>query len=145
LARATQLKHQTPRSEDYLEAIYHLVKDKGYASTLDIAESLQVGASSVSSMIKSLASGGYLSYEPYRGMRLTEKGERVARSVVSSHEILVEFLTMLGVDKTTAYNDAEGIEHHLHPESARALEGLTSALRRNHGLLKIVREHTKTE
>jgi Mn-dependent DtxR family transcriptional regulator len=145
LARTTRLKRQTPRSEDYLEAIYHLVQDKGYASTLDIADKLQVSAPSVSSMLKNLATGGDLVYEPYRGMKLTEKGERVAKSVISRHEILMEFLTMIGVDKATAYTDAEGIEHHLHPETTNALEKLTATLRKNPALLKSVREHLGKE
>ena len=79
-------------------------------------------------MLKNLAIGGDMVYEPYRGMKLTEKGERVAKSVISRHEILMEFLTMIGVDKATAYSDAEGIEHHLHPETTHALEKLTDHL-----------------
>jgi Mn-dependent DtxR family transcriptional regulator len=145
LARATQFKRETPRSEDYLEAIYHLVQDKGYASTVDIAEKLRVSAPSVSSMVKSLATGGYLAYEAYRGMRLTEKGETVAKSVVSKHEILMEFLVMIGVDRATAYSDAEGIEHHLHPKTTQALEKLTTSLRKNRALLSSVRESMDRE
>ncbi len=145
MARTTQLGGETPRAEDYLEAIYHLVQDKGFAGTVDIAERLQVGAPSVSNMVKNLATAGYLAYEPYRGMKLTEKGERVAKSVVSRHEILMEFLTMIGVDKATAYSDAEGIEHHLHPETTLALERLTTFFRRNRRLLKTVRENMESE
>ena len=145
MARATQHKRETPRSEDYLEAIYHLVQDKGYASTLDIADKLQVSAPSVSSMVKNLATGEYLTHEPYRGMRLTEKGEEIAKSVISRHEILMEFLTMMGVDNATAYTDAEGIEHHLHPETTHALEKLTTTLRKNPALLKNIREYMNKE
>jgi Mn-dependent DtxR family transcriptional regulator len=136
LPRTTRLKRETPRTEDYLEAIYHLVRGKGYANTFDIADRLGVGTPSVSSMLKSLSTGGYLEYEPYRGIKLTEKGERVAKSVTSRHEILVEFLTTIGVDEAIAYGDAEGIEHHLHPETTRALERLTMALRKHPLLLK---------
>ncbi len=143
MARTVQLKGETQRSEDYLEAIYRLVQENGYATTLDIAEKLQVGAPSVSSMVKHLANGGYLSYEPYRGMKLTEKGEKVAKSVVSRHEILMEFLTMIGVDSATAYIDAEGIEHHLHPQTTRALERLTAALSKDQHLLKHLRVYMK--
>ena len=71
-----QFGRDLSRLEDYLETIYHLVQDKGYASTVEIAERLQVSPSSVSSMLKNLANGGYLDYEPYRGMKLTERGRR---------------------------------------------------------------------
>jgi Mn-dependent DtxR family transcriptional regulator len=60
------------RLEDYLEAIYHLIQDKGYASTVEIAENLRVTPPTVSSMLQRLAAKGYLVHERYRGI-LTEK------------------------------------------------------------------------
>src|SRR6267143_732689 len=111
LARVTQTEQQEERSrlEDYLEVIYHLVHDKGYASTVDIAENLGVKPPSVSSMLQRLAAKDYLVHEPYRGMRLTEKGEKIAKSVIARHSIISELLLMLGVEKTVAYQDTEGI------------------------------------
>ena len=93
-----------------MEAVYHLIHDKGYATTADISDRLQVKPPTVSSMIGKLASKGYLVHEPYRGMKLTSVGEKVARSVIRRHEIISEFLSMMGVDRDVAYEDTEGIE-----------------------------------
>lgn len=143
LARVTQMEQQeeTSRLEDYLEVIYHLVHDKGYASTVDIAENLGVKPPSVSSMLQRLAARDYLVHEPYRGMRLTQKGEKIAKSVIARHSIISELLLMLGVEKTVAYQDTEGIEHHLQPVTISRIEGLIDFLRKNPKVLREIRDH----
>jgi len=143
VARATRIEQQEgmTRLEDYLEVIYHLIHDKGYASTVDIAESLQVKPPTVSSMLQRLAAKDYLVHEPYRGMRLTEKGEKIARSVIARHNTVSEFLSMLGVNETVAYQDTEGIEHHLQPETIRRIEGLVDFLRKDPKLQSAIRAY----
>jgi Mn-dependent DtxR family transcriptional regulator len=141
LTRAIQTKLETPRLEDYLEVIYHLIHDKGDASTVDIAVKLRVKPPTVTSMVQKLARGGYLLHEPYRGMRLTEKGEKVARSVISRHSIIEEFLAMLGVAEGAARQDAEGIEHYIQPVTIRKIERLVDFLRKNPSSLDAIREY----
>jgi Mn-dependent DtxR family transcriptional regulator len=141
LTRAIQVKGETPRLEDYLEVIYHLVHERGYAGTVDLSESLQVKPPTVTSMVQKLAKGGYLIYEPYRGMRLTEKGEKVARSVISRHSIIEEFLAMLGVEEGAARQDTEGIEHYIQPVTTRKMERLVDFLRKNPSTLDAIREY----
>jgi Mn-dependent DtxR family transcriptional regulator len=131
------------RLEDYLEAIFHLVQDKGYASTIDIAESLQVKPPTVSSMLQRLDAKGYLVHEPYRGMKLTGEGEKIAKSVIARHETISELLTMLGVDKRVAYQDTEGIEHHVQPVTIYTIERLVDYLRKNPKQLRAIRDHIK--
>ena len=63
LARRLQTQ-ETSRSEDYLEAVYHLIQEKGYATTVDISDRLQVKPPTVSHMIGKRASKGYLAHEP---------------------------------------------------------------------------------
>ncbi len=140
LSRTSELRRETPRLEDYLEAIYHLIHDKGFASTVDISERLQVKPPSVSNMLQKLNTRGYLIHEPYRGMRLTEKGESVARSVIRRHGTIEELLTILGVDKEIAYTDAEGAEHDLHPATIERLSRLLNYLKRNPKLLAAIRK-----
>jgi Mn-dependent DtxR family transcriptional regulator len=65
--------------EDYLEVVYELVHQKGYATTIDISDNLNVSSPSVTSMMK-LNEKGFLRYEKYRGMSLTEKGIEVAKA-----------------------------------------------------------------
>jgi Mn-dependent DtxR family transcriptional regulator len=131
-----QSKRDKTRLEDYLEAIYHLSEEKGYVSTVDLSASLSVKPSTVSGMVGKLAREGYLVHERYRGMRLTDLGARVARSVVRRHRTIEELLSMLGVSKKVAYEDAEGIEHHVQPVTIEKLEGLVVFLRKNPGCLE---------
>jgi DtxR family manganese transport transcriptional regulator len=143
LARLTQIELQEgmSRLEDYLEAIYHLIQDKGYATTVDIAENLHVKPPTVSSMLKRLAAREYLVHEPYRGIRLTDKGTKIAKSVVARHRIVSELLSMLGVEADVAYQDTEGIEHHIQPVTISKIEGLVDFLRKNPDVLRAIRDH----
>ncbi len=141
MARAIPVKSETPRLEDYLEAISLLFEEKGYASTVDISDRLKVRPPTVTSMVQKLAKKGYLNHEPYRGMRLTETGERLAKSVISRHHVIAEFLAMIGVDEKVAYQDTEGIEHHIQPVTFRKIERLVEFLRMNPRYLKAVRDY----
>ncbi len=141
MSRTTQTQQDTPRLEDYLEVIYHLIHEKGYATTVEVADSLQVKPPTVSNMLQRLATRGYLVHELYRGMRLTERGEKLAKSVIARHEIISEFLTMLGVEEKVAYQDTEGIEHHIQPVTIYTIERLVDFLRKNPRQLRAIREH----
>ncbi len=103
----------TPSMEDYIERIYLLIEDKGYARVSDIAEALAVHPSSVTKMVQKLDKDKYLIYEKYRGLVLTSKGEKLGKRLVYRHELLEDFLKVIGVSKENIYNDVEGIEHHL--------------------------------
>jgi Mn-dependent DtxR family transcriptional regulator len=108
--------------EDYLEVIYELIQYKGYATTIDISEYLNVSSPSVTKMVQKLNESGHLNYEKYRGIRLTDKGTLVAKNIRERHGLLAEFLKIIGVDEDTANKDAEGIEHHLQPKTLGKLE-----------------------
>ena len=116
------------RMEDYLEVIYELIKKKGYATQTDISESLNVRLPSVTKMLQRLDESKYLKYEKYRGINLTEEGIEVAENIHEKHGLLSEFFKMIGVDEDVANIDAEGIEHHLHPQTLKKLREFT----RNH-------------
>jgi len=141
VAKAVPPNSATPRLEDYLEAIYSLFEEKGYASTVDISDRLQVKPPTVTSMVQKLAKKGYLTHEPYRGMKLTESGEKLARSVISRHQVISEFLSMIGVGRRVAYQDTEGIEHHIQPITFRKIERLVEFLRKNPDQLSEIREY----
>ncbi|MFQ5940743.1 MAG: transcriptional regulator MntR [Nitrososphaerales archaeon] len=130
---------RTPRMEDYLEVIYELVERKGYATTGDISDYLNVSSPSVTKMMQRLHETGYLVYERYKGISLTAKGTEVSQGMRQRHGILAEFLIMLGVDEDTAHRDAEGIEHYLEPKTLEKLESFVKAVRNNPELLKKAR------
>jgi Mn-dependent DtxR family transcriptional regulator len=128
-ANRTTREDRTDRMEDYLEVIYELVLQKGYATTVDISDYLNVSSPSVTRMMKKLHETEFLRYEKYRGMSLTEKGIEVAKAIRKRHGILSEFFKMIGVQDDVANEDAEGIEHHLHSETLRKLEDFVKTLK----------------
>lgn len=103
----------TPSMEDYIEQIYILIEAKGYARVSDIAEALSVHPSSVTKMVQKLDKDEYLVYEKYRGLTLTTNGKKIGKRLVFRHELLEQFLKIIGVKDENIYRDVEGIEHHL--------------------------------
>lgn len=121
----------TPSMEDYLENIYKLINQKGYARVSDIAEALEVHPSSVTKMVQKLDRGKYLVYEKYRGLVLTPKGRKMGKRLVDRHQLLEEFLRIIGVSEELIYDDVEGIEHHLSWDSITCIEYLVQYFRQN--------------
>jgi Mn-dependent DtxR family transcriptional regulator len=121
--------------EDYLERIYQLIDEKGYARVSDIAEGLEVHPSSVTKMIQKLDKDNYLIYEKYRGLVLTPKGKKIGKRLVDRHQMLEEFLTSIGVMEENIYKDVEGIEHHLSWDSITCIAALNEYFRRNPGVI----------
>ena len=113
-------------AEDYLERIHALIEEKGYARVVDIASSLEVKQASVTSMVQKLGELGYLNYEKYRGLILTEKGLAVACKIQKRHETLSRFFSLFGLDSETQQRDIEGMEHHLSPATVEVLADLAS-------------------
>jgi len=99
--------------EDYIEQIYLLIEEKGYARVSDIAGNLSVHPSSVTKMVQKLDQEEYLVYEKYRGLILTPNGKKVGKRLVYRHELLEKMLRLIGVKEENIYHDVEGIEHHL--------------------------------
>ena len=133
-------KQISSRVEDYLEVISELVDMKGYAATLDISRYMNVSAPSVTKMLKKLDGDGYLEYEKYYGINLTEKGQRIADIIKQKHGILLEFFEILGIGKEIANQDAEGIEHHLNPKTIRQIRKFVTFFKANPKVLNSFNE-----
>lgn len=125
----------TPSMEDYLERIYKLMEEKGYARVSDIAEGLSVHPSSVTKMIQKLDKDNYLIYEKYRGLILTPKGKKMGKRLMERHQLLETFLTTIGVQSENIYADVEGIEHHLSWDSITCIETLVQYFQRDESRL----------
>ena len=123
-------------AEDYLERIHELIEEKGYARVVDIASSLEVKQASVTSMVQKLGELGYLNYEKYRGLVLTDKGRAVARGIQKRHETLSRFFSLFGLSPETQQQDIEGIEHHLSPATVNVLADLAHFFESNPEVLK---------
>jgi Mn-dependent DtxR family transcriptional regulator len=127
----------TVAAEDYLERIEQLIARKGYARVVDIAAELGISQASVTAMVQRLDAEGFVKYEKYRGMVLTSSGLEVARRIAHRHQLLTDFLRIIGVaDEKVIYDDVEGMEHHISPETFRAIEALTRYLERNPAVIE---------
>ena len=93
-------------------------------------------------MVQRMDGEGLLKYEKYRGLVLTTAGESLARNITRRHQLLSDFLKLLGLDDKVIYHDVEGMEHHISPPTLRAIEALTQQLQRQPALLAKVRKHT---
>ena len=101
----------TKSLEDYIEAIYVLIRKGGAARVRDVAAELHVKMPSVVKAMAELKKLELVTQEPYGDIELTAKGRRVANSVLTRHNILKAFLVKLGVTEQVADNDACLMEH----------------------------------
>ncbi len=130
----------TPSMEDYLEKIYTLIEEKGYARVSDIAEVLSVHPSSVTKMVQKLDQNKYLVYEKYRGLVLTAKGKKAGKRLVDRHALLEDFLQIIGVPEEQIYHDVEGIEHHLSWDAITCIEYLVQYFNEDPSRLQDLRQ-----
>lgn len=126
--------------EDYLERISELIKTKGYARVVDIAAELKISQASVTTMVQRLDDQGLVKYEKYRGMVLTSAGAEVAARIAHRHELLTNFLTLLGLEKEVVDHDVEGMEHHVSPETFESLEKLNRYLEAHPEVLAAIKK-----
>lgn len=104
----------TSTVEDYLKAIL-LEEQREPASLVTtgrIAQAIQVAPGTATSMVKTLADSGLLSYEPYSGVRLTNAGRQLATHVLRRHRLVELFLVkVLSMDWSEVHDEAERLEH----------------------------------
>lgn len=109
--------------EDYLKNIYKLQDESCPVATKSIAERMGISSASVTSMIKRLDQLELLSYERYRGVVLTERGEKVALEIIRHHRLLELYLTQkMGMEWHKVDAEAEELEHVLSEDLEAALD-----------------------
>ncbi|HZT22467.1 MAG TPA: manganese-binding transcriptional regulator MntR [Verrucomicrobiae bacterium] len=109
-------------AQDYVEAIADLATSAGEARVTDLARRLGVTHVTVNRTLARLRRAGYVNTRPYRAISLTAAGRKLAEESKRRHEAVVAFLRSLGVPPKIAELDAEGIEHHVSPETLAAFE-----------------------
>ncbi len=120
----------TASQEDYLEAIFQLVQEQKVARSKDIADRLGVSKSSVTVALRQLAATGFIHYDPYRYVTLTEAGERHGHAIVQRHHVLADFLErFLGMGADEADANACRIEHAIDDEVFSRLRAFMEFLR----------------
>jgi DtxR family manganese transport transcriptional regulator len=118
--RRSRRDRSTEVAQDYVEAIADLLAAVGEARVTDLARKLGVTHVTVNRTLSRLGQAGYVNTRPYRAIFLTDTGRRLAAESKQRHEIVVAFLQSLGIPRRVAQLDAEGIEHHVSPETMAA-------------------------
>jgi DtxR family Mn-dependent transcriptional regulator len=137
--------------QDYLREIYKLQADEGRVATTAIAARMGVTPPSASAMVKKLSALGLAEHVPYRGVRLTPTGERIALEVIRHHRLLELYLVQtLALDLDAVHTEADRLEHALSEElEARIDEALGHPSHDPHGdpipnaRLQLERSNTK--
>jgi DtxR family manganese transport transcriptional regulator len=107
-------------AQDYVEMIAELIEKKGEARLTDLARGIGVTHVTANQKIKRLQRQGLVTTQPYRSIFLTTAGRNLAHESRHRHDIVVRLLKALGVPPAAAESDAEGIEHHVSPETLAA-------------------------
>jgi len=109
--------------EDYLEAIFQIIAEKGAARPKDISTRLGVKNSSITEALITLSKKKLINYAPYELISLTSKGQSVARKVVKRHNILHRFFTkILLIGEKESEEIACKVEHVIGPNILKKLE-----------------------
>ena len=107
-----KMKSLTSSLEDYLEAIYQLLRENKAARAKEISKRLGVNRSSVTGALHALAERKLINYAPYDIATLTPEGEKVAANISHRHLVLRDFFVeVLGVRAAEAEDSACKIEH----------------------------------
>ncbi len=114
--------HLSRKAEDYLEAIYVVSREKGYAKTKDVAAELNVSPSSVVEMFRKLDKLGLVTYRKYEGVVANPEGLRIGKTIKYRHDTLKSFFMLIGVPEDIADEDACMMEHELSPRSIEQIQ-----------------------
>jgi len=109
-------------AQDYVETIADLWETEGEARVTDLARRLGVTHVTVNRTLARLKEAGFVHTKPYCAISLTESGRQLAAECKRRHVTVVAFLRSLGVSEKVAELDAEGIEHHVSPETLAAFQ-----------------------
>ena len=121
--------HLQESGEMYLETIYVLTKKGGVIRSIDVGEYMGYSKPSVSRAVGLLKNGGYITVGTDGAISLTDAGREVAERMYERHTVISDFLTLIGVEKEIATEDACKIEHDISGASFDAIKEHLKALK----------------
>jgi DtxR family Mn-dependent transcriptional regulator len=125
----------TSAMEDYLEMVCRNIGGDGYVRIRELAEKLNVRASSATKMIQKLGELGFIKYKRYGIIEVTEAGKQLGEYLLKRHRVIEQFLSMLGI-KENLLVETELTEHHISPNTLKRLEMLNRFFSSNPELLR---------
>lgn len=127
--RRTRRDHAVETAEDYVEAIAQVLAEKGVCRVVDLARRFDVSHVTVTKIVARLKENGLVVSERYKPLELTTAGKRLAEKSRQRHEVVYQFLRAHGISKSVAAADSEGIEHHVSPETLKAMQSYLDGAR----------------
>ena len=123
----TRNDHASETAEDYVEAIDDMIATHGECRITHLAEQFGVSHVTTLKIVRRLDGNGLAVAEPRRPIQLTPKGRRLARRCRERHDIVYRFLLAIGVNERVAAIDAEGLEHHVSPQTLKRLRKIAES------------------
>jgi DtxR family Mn-dependent transcriptional regulator len=116
----------SPTMQRYAAEIYRLQQDHDEVKLSDLAEHVDASAQAVSRMARRLKKGGFLIHEPYRGVRLTQTGEKIAMPALRRHRLVEVFLVrVMGYDWAEAHDLSDVFEMGLNQKLEDRIDEMT--------------------
>lgn len=122
----TRHAHLTESAEDYVEAIADVLESQDVCRVVDLARIFCVSHVTVNRKLQRLQRDGLIQTAPYMPVTLTETGAQLAKTAKQRHQVVYQFLIDLGVSAQAAEIDAEGIEHHVSPETLKLMKAFSA-------------------
>jgi DtxR family Mn-dependent transcriptional regulator len=115
----------SPTLRGYVTAIHKLQRESGWAATGEIAKRLSVTDAAVTQMIRRMSQMHLVRHRAYRGVCLTEKGQRIAVEMIRHHRLLETFLhRTVGMPWDQIHDEAERLQAHISPELESRIDAL---------------------
>lgn len=125
----------TSSMEDYLEMIYRICIETGYARTNQLAEKLNVRPSSTTKVLQKLKELDLVDYKKYGTIKLTQEGKALGEFLLKRHKIIEIFLENLGIEDSLL-KDTEMIEHDVSLKTLRNIFILNEFFKKNPEIMK---------
>jgi len=133
----------TASLEDYLEMIYRLSKETSFTRINDIAEALNVQPSSTTKAIQKLAELNLINYEKYGIVLMTEEGKRIGEILIKRHQVIEDFLRLIGVNEEILLEETEKIEHTISAETVQTFTSFVAFFNNRPNIINQFYEYLK--
>jgi len=126
----------TASMEDYLEMIYRLSDESGFTRIHELSDALNVQPPSATKMVQKLAELKLIKYEKYGVIMLEEKGKQLGKALIKRHNIIFDFLNILGVSETEILTETEKIEHTVSSQTLQCINNFIKFMNENPDIKK---------
>lgn len=124
-------KSLTASMEDYLEMIYRLTKNNGFTRIHELSNALNVQPPSATKMVQKLAELKLLKYERYGILMLEEEGKELGEALLNRHNIIENFLRILGIPDSEILDETEKIEHTISKQTTKCFQDFVEFIKKN--------------